>query len=187
MAEVQGAAGPGRELPQRLANPELCECARAAPQLAAVTKQPRAAASEVHSSEGDLLQRAEAPGCDNCLHSRTKTPQNKSQLPVNPWRDSSIRREGGVGAERGRCRARATKRRGAGLSPGAGSAAGPWRGPRPPAPPAAPGPGGARPSGCRGGGATERSGGDRRRSGVRSAGCGEGDAGCGMWDVGCGM
>lgn len=75
-------------------------CARAASQLAAVTKQPRAAASKVHSSVRDLLRQAEALGCDNCLHSRTKTLTNKSQLPVNPWCDSSIRREGGVGTVR---------------------------------------------------------------------------------------
>lgn len=78
----------------------LCRAARecqAVSQLAAVTKQPGAAASEVHSSVRDLLQRAEALGCDNCRHSQTKTPKNKSQLPVNPWCDSSIRLEGRSG------------------------------------------------------------------------------------------
>lgn len=72
------------------------EC-QAISQLAAVTKQPGAAASKVHSFVGDLLPRAEALGWENCLHSQAKTLKNKSQLLVNPWCDSSIYWDGRSG------------------------------------------------------------------------------------------
>ncbi|KAG6938220.1 kinesin family member 14 [Chelydra serpentina] len=66
-------------------------------QLAVVTKQTEAAASQIHSSARDLLQLAETLGCDNCLRSGMEALKNKRQLPMNPGPDSSIHLRGRSG------------------------------------------------------------------------------------------
>uniref|UniRef100_A0A8C3IYY5 Kinesin-like protein KIF14 n=1 Tax=Chrysemys picta bellii TaxID=8478 RepID=A0A8C3IYY5_CHRPI len=66
-------------------------------QLAVVTKQTEAAASQIHSSARDLLQLAQRLGSDNCLRLGMEALKNKRQLPMNPGPDSSIHLRGRSG------------------------------------------------------------------------------------------